>query len=238
MQRKVFEIDGQPHLATRDGSFFETAGTLERLIAGELEARSRADLAAWEAGGTAEPSPAPAPAQAAPEPAERRDKLETPRRHCGRSWSGGRPSWASPRRCVFHGGAAGAAEQRAAKSGDECAQAARRHRHQARGQIPRSERRGWSGRGRTPQVWRRWRRRAEGAKNSSSNVRRQEAGRPPTPARGHRSSRAAIQSRYFRTLDQVDQMSRASPDHGNDGNSRAIAPLGSPEGSGAHPRSD
>jgi DNA-binding protein H-NS len=33
-------------------------------------------LAAWEAGGTAEPSPAPAPAQAAPEPAEQRDKLE------------------------------------------------------------------------------------------------------------------------------------------------------------------
>ncbi len=76
MQRKVFEIDGQPHLATRDGSFFETAGTLERLIAGELEARQQADLAAWEAGGTAEPSPAPAPAQTAPEPAEQRDKLE------------------------------------------------------------------------------------------------------------------------------------------------------------------
>ena len=76
MQRKVFEINGQPHLATRDGSFFETAGTLERLIAGELEARQQADLAAWEAGGTAEPSPAPVPAQAAPEPAEQRDKLE------------------------------------------------------------------------------------------------------------------------------------------------------------------
>ena len=76
MQRKVFEIDGQPHLATRDGSFFETAGTLERLIAREVEAQQQADLAAWEAGGTAEPSPAPAPAQAAPEPAEQRDKLE------------------------------------------------------------------------------------------------------------------------------------------------------------------
>ena len=59
MQRKVFEIDGQPHLATRDGSFFETAGTLERLIAGELEAQQQADLAAWEAGGTAEPSSPP-----------------------------------------------------------------------------------------------------------------------------------------------------------------------------------
>ncbi len=76
MQRKVFEIDGQPHLATRDGSFFETAGTLERLIAGEVEAQQQADLAAWEAGGTAEPSPAPVSAQAAPEPAEQREKLE------------------------------------------------------------------------------------------------------------------------------------------------------------------
>jgi DNA-binding protein H-NS len=76
MQRKVFDIDGQPHLATRDGSFFETAGTLERLIAEELDAQQQADLAAWEAGGTTEPSPAPAPAQAAPEPAEHRDKFE------------------------------------------------------------------------------------------------------------------------------------------------------------------
>ncbi len=74
MQRKVFEIDGQPHLATRDGSFFETAGTLERLIAGEVEAQQQADLAAWEASGT--PEPFPAPAQAAPEPAEQREKLE------------------------------------------------------------------------------------------------------------------------------------------------------------------
>ncbi len=63
-------------MATHDGSFFETAGTLERLIAGEVEAQQQADLAAWEAGGTAEPSPAPVPAQVAPEPAEQRDKLE------------------------------------------------------------------------------------------------------------------------------------------------------------------
>ena len=77
MQRRVFDIDGQPHLATRDGGFLETAGTLERLIAGEVEARQQADLAAWEAGGTAGPSsPAAAPAQAPPEPAERRETLE------------------------------------------------------------------------------------------------------------------------------------------------------------------
>jgi DNA-binding protein H-NS len=76
MQRKVFEIDGRPHLATRDGSLFETAGTLEHLIAAEVEARQQADLAAWEAGGMAEPSPAPAPAQAAPEPAGQGERLE------------------------------------------------------------------------------------------------------------------------------------------------------------------
>jgi DNA-binding protein H-NS len=74
MQRKVFWIDGQPHLASRDGSLFETAATLERLIAGEVEAQQQADLAAWEAGGATEPSPAPA--QAAPDPAEQRDRLE------------------------------------------------------------------------------------------------------------------------------------------------------------------
>jgi DNA-binding protein H-NS len=76
MQRRVFEIGGQPHLATRDGSFFETAGTLERLIAEELDAQQQADLAAWEAGGTTESFPTLAPAQAAPEPAEPWEKLE------------------------------------------------------------------------------------------------------------------------------------------------------------------
>ena len=53
MQRKVFWIDGQPHLATRDGSFFETAATLERSIADQLEAQQERDLAAWEASGDA-----------------------------------------------------------------------------------------------------------------------------------------------------------------------------------------
>jgi hypothetical protein len=59
MQQKVFRIDGAPHLATRDGALFETAGTLDRLIAeGE---RQRRDLAGWEA-------TAPAPAVEAPAP--------------------------------------------------------------------------------------------------------------------------------------------------------------------------
>ena len=53
MQLKVFRIDGQPYLATRDGGFFETAATLERLIAARLEEQQQADLAAWEASGAA-----------------------------------------------------------------------------------------------------------------------------------------------------------------------------------------
>jgi hypothetical protein len=47
MQRKVFRIAGTAVLATRDGTFFETAATLAPLIAeGERQQR---DLAAWEA---------------------------------------------------------------------------------------------------------------------------------------------------------------------------------------------
>lgn len=47
MQRKVFQIDSQPVLATRDGVFFETVGTLTALIA-EGEQRLR-DLDSWAA---------------------------------------------------------------------------------------------------------------------------------------------------------------------------------------------
>jgi len=67
MQKKVFRIGGEAVLATRDGALFETAGTLERLIAeGE---RQRRDLAEWEA--TATPGPAvEAPAPPPPPPAE------------------------------------------------------------------------------------------------------------------------------------------------------------------------
>lgn len=59
MQKKVFRIGGELVLATRDGALFETAGTLERLIAeGE---RQRRDLAEREA-------VAPVPAVEAPAP--------------------------------------------------------------------------------------------------------------------------------------------------------------------------
>jgi hypothetical protein len=69
MQRKVFRIGGEAVLATRDGSFFETAATLERLIAKELGARQARALAAWEASGSTEPSPAPGPTLGAVPPA-------------------------------------------------------------------------------------------------------------------------------------------------------------------------
>ena len=59
MQKKVFRIGGELVLSTRDGALFETAGTLERLIAeGE---RQRRDLAEREA-------VAPVPAVEAPAP--------------------------------------------------------------------------------------------------------------------------------------------------------------------------
>jgi hypothetical protein len=51
MQRKVFRIDEAPHLATRDGSFFEIAAHHAD------EAQQQADLVAWEASSTAAPSP-------------------------------------------------------------------------------------------------------------------------------------------------------------------------------------
>jgi hypothetical protein len=70
MQLKVFHIGRQPYLATRDGGFFETAATLERLITAGLEEQQQADLAAWETSGSALPQMAeadashPAPAAA------------------------------------------------------------------------------------------------------------------------------------------------------------------------------
>jgi hypothetical protein len=59
MQRKVFRIAGTAVLATRDGTFFETAATLAPLIAeGERQQR---DLAAWEAAAPVVEPPAPPP---------------------------------------------------------------------------------------------------------------------------------------------------------------------------------
>jgi hypothetical protein len=59
MQRRVFRIAGTAVLATRDGTFFETAATLAPLIAeGERQQR---DLAAWEAAAPMAEPPAPPP---------------------------------------------------------------------------------------------------------------------------------------------------------------------------------
>ena len=46
------------------------------------------------------------------------------------------------------------------------------------------------------------------------------------------------QRQYFRTLGQLEKISHASPNHQDGGNSRAIAPLRSLEGLGAHPQSE
>lgn len=71
MQRKVFYAAGQPILATRGDGFYETAGTLQRVI--EEGRQQQRDLAAWEGGeapveATAEPpasEPDPVPAAGA-----------------------------------------------------------------------------------------------------------------------------------------------------------------------------
>src|SRR5687767_13371365 len=69
MQRKIFYAAGQPILATRGGGFYETAGTLQRLIEEGLQ--QQRDLTAWQqseaspATGAVEPDPLP---QAEPEP--------------------------------------------------------------------------------------------------------------------------------------------------------------------------
>ena len=61
MQLKVFEIDGKPHVATRNRSFFETSATLDKLIATQLEQQQLADWQAWEATGTADREIGPLP---------------------------------------------------------------------------------------------------------------------------------------------------------------------------------
>lgn len=58
MQRKIFYAAGQPTLATRGDGFYETAGTLQRLL--EEGQRQQHDLSAWQRSQT--PSPAPAEA--------------------------------------------------------------------------------------------------------------------------------------------------------------------------------
>ena len=65
MQKKVFRV-GAAVLAARDGTLFETAGTLQRLITeGE---RQRRDLDEWEAAPTPHPRVAEAPTRPPPSP--------------------------------------------------------------------------------------------------------------------------------------------------------------------------
>ncbi len=72
MQRKVFEIAGEPRLATRDGSLFETAGTLQQMIADRLRQPAERTaqpevpppVAKPEARALPEPEPAPVTVEA------------------------------------------------------------------------------------------------------------------------------------------------------------------------------
>lgn len=64
MQRRVFRLDGAPVLATRDGGYFETHGTLATLIA--RLAAVPAGRSAAASGAEPEAASGPGPAQASP----------------------------------------------------------------------------------------------------------------------------------------------------------------------------
>lgn len=72
MQRKVFRVGETAVLATRDGSFFETAATLTSLI--EEGEQQRRDLAAWQ---EADVETALAARESTPEPPSRPPEIET-----------------------------------------------------------------------------------------------------------------------------------------------------------------
>jgi outer membrane biosynthesis protein TonB len=70
MQQRVFRVDGKPFLLSRDGSYYETAGTLRALIANVLPEQTESPAAAptpTPEETAAEPPPAGEPA---PEPAQ------------------------------------------------------------------------------------------------------------------------------------------------------------------------
>jgi hypothetical protein len=71
MQRKIFYAAGQPILATRGDGFYETVGTLQRLIEDGLQQR---DLAAWQRAEA--PPPTPEPPMPGPAMAEEANSLE------------------------------------------------------------------------------------------------------------------------------------------------------------------
>jgi outer membrane biosynthesis protein TonB len=75
MQQRVFRVDGKPFLLSRDGSYYETAGTLRALIANVLPEQTESPAAAptpIPEETAAEPPPAgePTPEPAPPEPAQ------------------------------------------------------------------------------------------------------------------------------------------------------------------------
>ncbi len=78
MQQRVFRVDGKPFLLSRDGSYYETAGTLRALIANVLPEQTESSAAAptpipeetaAEPPPAGEPAPEPAPPEfASPQP--------------------------------------------------------------------------------------------------------------------------------------------------------------------------
>jgi hypothetical protein len=84
MQRRVFDVEGRPHVVSRDGLYFETHATLAPVIADAESFAAAPAAAALEAAEAAPRPPAPAepqpaaPVVATPVPAEAAPSLASP----------------------------------------------------------------------------------------------------------------------------------------------------------------
>ncbi len=135
MQRRVFRLDGEPVLATRDGGYFETHGTLATLIerlaavpAGRGAAASGAEPAAASGPGPAQASPtgvdpptstagpSPAPEPCPQEPAAEAAELGAPRDDGAGSAAGAEEEVATPAEGTGVEGVAVPARPRAART--------------------------------------------------------------------------------------------------------------------------
>lgn len=76
MQRRVFVIGGEPFLAAREDGFYETAGTLQALIASAMQPRQPAAEAPAAPAPAPETLPEPAAVMTAAEPDEAENEAE------------------------------------------------------------------------------------------------------------------------------------------------------------------
>jgi hypothetical protein len=76
MQKRIFHLDGQPFMATYDGAYWETHGTLLRLI--EEHARDEPQRSSEALGGPPQPEQAPLDATAPAPPARKAAESPSP----------------------------------------------------------------------------------------------------------------------------------------------------------------